>query len=370
MVGANLELTIFVVQLFLYIFSAFLLVRVVAKNVSERAGHAIAVGLGLNIFVSPYLGLSLTDGLSVSIQITSIAVLAKVYFEVNSLSLRKLAMMGIGVGILAGEALMVRPANILFMAVIATTCIATAIRHRDTAIWPMVKFFSLSVFGFSLAVAPQLVVNVRLFDTWTFMPVYHLGSLQIDYGVRYLKYGTRIADIAHPMPYMNPWYHGDVDVSVKWYLLHPVAGIATVAMHIFGVLDFDYLFVYIYDTNPWYRWPLFFFSQTVNFFGIVGIVRCARAAIYHDHSREHDAARLMMSLLSAFFVTWIAICSISAVENRFALPMVAVLLPCAISSVRWLVDRKRSVVVLAVFSAYLVVAAYASSFLSGLKVVS
>ncbi|WP_296661912.1 hypothetical protein [Paraburkholderia sp.] len=366
----GVEFAIFAVQLLIYIYSVYLLNRVISKNVSERAGNAIAIGLGVNIFISPYIGIALTESLSVSLQIAAIAVLARAYFEVNSLSLRKMALMGLTAGIISGLALMVRPANILFMAIVIAGCVTTAFHRRETASRTMAIFLLFSIFGFSLAVAPQFVVNVHLFNSWTFMPVYHLGSLQIDFGEQYLKYGTRIANVARPMPYVNPWYHGDGAASLKWYVLHPAAGISTIAMHIFGVLDFDFLFVYIYDTDPWYRWPLFFLSQAANFFGILGIARCMRAAINRGHSSERDGARLMIVLLSVFAITWLAICSVSAVENRFALPMVAIFLPCAVASIRWLVGSKRVVSVLAMFAVYLAVAAYASTFLSGLKVVA
>ncbi|WP_296661910.1 hypothetical protein [Paraburkholderia sp.] len=142
----------------------------------------------------------------------------------------------------------------------------------------------------------------------------------------------------------------------------------TVAFHIFGALDFDALFPYIYDARPWYRPLLFIACQTANFWGVVGAIRCLKIAVVRDGGPKAPAARFAVAMLAAFVVTWLAVYSISAVENRFALPMIAIFIPFAIGAIFERVEQRKIGALLAVtFCAYLAAAAWASLFLSSLR---
>ena len=118
-----------------------------------------------------------------------------------------------------------------------------------------------------------------------------------------------------------------------WYIYHPIAGLGTLLLKVFNVLDVDLLFPYGEARNPWYRWPICVFNQLLLCFGFVGTLWSARA----EATRE---VRFAAFVVTVYFFCFMGVHSVAAVESRYGLPMLAIAL--AICSVRRIILAPRS----------------------------
>jgi len=359
-------IALFAVQLAVYFSAVILLSGNLTKLVSLRVGNLVFFALTANVFLYPYLAISLSDGMSVSLLIFIAALI--VHMQSSGLSAARVFLMGV----LLGLGIMVRPANLYWLAMPVVLLGLFAWSERQGRGWLLLRFGAALVLGFFLAVLPQIIINYRFFDELTFLPVFKLGSFQIRSGILMIKYGTNMTGNGPPaMVYPNIWFNNAVP-DLSWYFLHPWLGVRTMFLHLFSALDFDYLFCYIYDLRPKYRPVLFLYSQTVLFWGVVGFFAAARDIRVWEQrgGTKPKASVVFMALLLAAVLGWCAVTSISAVENRFSLPMVAILLPLAAWALighRW--ENRRSLILCgSLFCCYLIFAAWVSYTISSLVV--
>jgi hypothetical protein len=358
---------IMLMQLFAYLLSSWFLYRVVGKRYSARSARYVLSGLLANVFVLPYLGISLTDGLSLSIEIFALSLMLIMLSDAAENPTSRLLGLGFGLGFVVGFGVMVRPSNIHWIPVCAVALIGVAAARGKAKAIPSVWIVAASVFGFCLAVFPQFLVNTMTFHRHTFLPVYDLGALQFDGGVKNLKYGTNMISVNPALLYPNPWYHDGKSstATLGWYFQHPWNGFKTVFFHIFGALTFDTLFPYTYDLNPWYKPLLFLFNQATIFWGCVGYWdQTKRARVNGISSTEAQAA----VLIGIYVTSWCAIYAFTAVESRFSLPVIAMMLPFALMSTWQRIEsRKIFSAALLLFVLYLFCAGYLAHFLDRLK---
>ena len=373
--GVSFQFLVFSTQTFLYLLLAFILARTITENFSGMVGKTVFVGLLANIFVYPYLAIGLTDSLSV------IALLAVALFLAKLLVLdiwhNKIfgILLFFAIGSITGFAIMVRPGNIFLLPISATGLIlCLAIPHQNRFRLVGMAFLAAGA-GFVLTVLPQLFYNLKHFNHVSIFPFFDLTTFQISSGQKMIKYatGVRLRDLQYQgfsIPYISPW-GATADGTIAWYLNHKVIGLKTIGLHIFGALDFDYLFCYIYDNRPWYRSLLFFFSHTAVFWGGLGWLGVSIRwwSSRSDGLTPQRSALLITLLLSFVSVgSWAMVYALTAVENRFALPVFSVLIPFAIWGVgveasRETLRYKRFVF----FAFYLVVAWNLSQWLDSLK---
>jgi len=158
-------------------------------------------------------------------------------------------------------------------------------------------------------------------------------------------------------------------MDVSWYLHEPVRGIGTLALRMFAGFDFDSLFPYVYEARPSYRPALFAMSQFILFFGLAGLVLLAYPSLARRALGEAAAARFRWEapvtvgeVYVPAFAAWAVIHGLSGIENRFALPMVTLLMPVASGLVVALLAAFRSgaavrgIGVMAVFAVWLAAA--------------
>ena len=228
---------------------------------------------------------------------------------------------------------MVRPSTLFLLAPLLATLVFYCF-YSDHRAPTKIGLLTLCAVCFSLAVAPQIYLNIKYYDTWTFLPVIELGNIQINAGIKMIKYATVLTGNEPRLPYANPFLTPNTD-GIFWYISHPVNGFLTIFLHLFAALDFDYLTVYIFDKNPWYRPGLFIYSQSINFWGIAGVLywlkRCRTQKEWN--AKIYRGNIYLVSMISLFILGWASVTSISAVENRFALPIVSLLLPFAFWSI-------------------------------------
>lgn len=371
--GIQFGFLLFIVQLSLYFLATYLLSQVIAKNLSQLTGVVVFYSLLGNMVVYPYLGVALTDGF------TAILIVFIVY---SVLKISNCIFSGDGavrttgwlvlLGYLVGFAVMVRPASIYLLFPLLVVTAALFFGRKEYAI-SLASLLVLAVsVGFMLAVSPQIIYNYSAFKVFGFMPVENLGASQFDWGTHILKYLTNLSGGSLQICYKSPWTNGSHGEGLAWYVHNPIIGFKTIFMHLYGVLDYDYLFPYVYSLKIKYRPILFIFSQFVVFWGVAGYFYAINDLRKFDSilkSVKSNMTYLLFSLgFPALIVGWAAIHAFSGSEVRWSLPVVAALLPLA----GWVVFvRLRSVgknrVIYGAFIAYLIFAAIISRFLGNLK---
>jgi hypothetical protein len=352
-------------QIAAYGLSVWILYVVVRGRYSESVAMLVAFALFANLLLLPYLGIELTDGLSVAMAIGAVSLMLEAYSEAHRASLSKLSTLLFFVGLIVGFGVMIRPGNLHWIPACALSVLMICIRRRPQGAQAAAAVVLSVLLGFGLAVMPQFLLNTAVFHRHTFLPTYDLSGLQFDLGVKWLKYATHVTTAWHGygMPYVNPWYLDGMSstATLHWYVDNPVRGLKTAALHLFGALDFDYLFCYIHGGSPWYRPLLFIYCHTVLFWGVAGYLRLAKQAMVTGRNSVETYAAI---LILTYVASWAAVYAFTAVENRFALPIITLCLPLAFWQIRKVTETQNSrSLQLMMFASYLACAGYFSHFL-------
>ncbi len=335
----DLSFVVCLMQTALYLSVSALLYRTLRRLYPAVDFRFVPAALFCNLLLAPYLALTMTDGLSVALNLTTVLLAVLVWDS----SLRRQwllgALMASCVGGVLGYSVMIRAADLFMIPPVAVfLALSLAGRaRRNVGFWVLVAL-AVSL-GFVAAVLPQAVFNFNAFGKLTFLPVMDFAEIQSYWGKIDLKYTTSAIGEPKGLNYVNPWFKGPA--IPYWYLHHAARGPKTFFMHIFGALDFDYFFPYVQEWDPVYRPALFAFSQSVLFWGLVGLVDSFRSA--HACRAEGEAALAQAWVFpvsaTALIASWCAIHGATAMENRFALPLVTLLLPLAVRAVGQRVAR-------------------------------
>lgn len=195
---------IFLFQFIIYYF-AVLYVSSSVKLYSKTVSLLLLITLLINVFVIPYIGVSLTDLLYCTISLFIFGWLTRVNFIIeNNYSINK---------------------YFIFIGVVLT-CINITI--RPLAIWLIIpvgyyllklllnkqlsysKLFISLIFGV-VPLLIQCVINFIHYNSFTFFPVIDLGSLQVKWGIENIKYSTWVGGLmdsnfypSSPLVNINP----------------------------------------------------------------------------------------------------------------------------------------------------------------------
>ncbi|MGH2359828.1 MAG: hypothetical protein ACRDGM_04705, partial [bacterium] len=275
--GLPMSTAVFLAQLLLYFASAAFLASRISRSFGRAAGTVVFCGLAWNILLLPYLALAMTDGFSVVLLLAAACLL--VYLLTTPLRVRTIGLSAALLGAIVGFAVVVRPANLWFFALVVIGAIAViraprpniaeASRLRQTL--AALLFAGVAVIFALAMMGPQSALNWVRAGQVSPLPIYDLKSLQIDLGLKNIKYATRMIEKPAGIYYRNPLYPATAERrGLEWYFQEPLSGMGTVALRMFAGFDFDYLFPYIYDPEPPYRPLLFVISQLIVFFGFGG----------------------------------------------------------------------------------------------------
>jgi hypothetical protein len=343
--GLSLQAAVFMMQVVLYFGCVISLYRRVSRVSGPVASAAVYYALTLNLLLLPYLALTLTDGFSVILMLASAyLLLGMVSSESQSREMLRAALLGL----LLGIAVVVRPANLWFVSLLAvgTTlawrrhCVPGADQPDAKAIRGAVLFLIVAAVVGVVATLPQTALNWVRAHHASPLPIYDLKAKQVEAGLRNIKYATSMVGRPAGVFYTNPFFtDSDTRAGLRWYFREPLRGLGTIALRMFSAFDFDHFFPYIYDLRPAYRPLLFAFSQFVMFFGLGGVVllvspTLARRTLGPSAATDFcwKAPITAGQVFGPMLVAWAAIYSVSAVENRFALPMVTLLMPVAFAA--------------------------------------
>jgi hypothetical protein len=363
--GIDRSILVFAAQLALYLAGAVWLAAILGRHVSPRIGQIALAGLLLNPLVYPYFGTPLSDSLSVALEVLLFALLATLFFQgtadtaSRARRLGGIAFIGLLTGALLGYALMLRPGNLYLLAFGGLALPAVALLRRQPLLLLALPAAGL---GFLAAVAPQIAFNWQHYGQFSFMPVSELGKFQIDAGKSLLKYATWTKAGGQGIYYASPWAVG-TETGLPWYLHHRLAGLKTIAMHVFGMLDFEYYSPYVDKVKPRHEFLLLLISQGLVFWAVWGWLRLAG-----EWLRQRPALPALL-LPVVFSACWLMIYSLTAGENRFALPLIVLAGPWALWALARQPDRWQWEG-MAGFLVWLGLAHHAAGLLDGLRSVA
>ncbi len=247
-----------------------------------------------------------------------------------------------GALVCAALAAVVRPANVTILAAIAILWIVRALTTKSLSARALPVLFAAALLPF----VPQLVINLRAYGNPDPLIVADLYRDQTHWGMANLKYATSVLPGQPPeIVYSNPLYRGDPSPG-EFLRRSPVEYLVTLGVHLFAMLDHDFLFTYVTDLHPWYRWPLSAMNLVFLVLAGWGIVLALRTSPSRD-ARFATAAILFTSLL------YLGIHLPIAVESRFSVPIDLLMTPFfAIALLRigdlWRSGRRRAIVRIAV----------------------
>jgi hypothetical protein len=318
----TLPWVVFAVQIAIHLGVSWLFARRVASAFGDdRLGRVTLVLVALNPFVLILAGLLLTDFLSSALIAAAVALTLPPRMGQSAGSILRDGMLALLAITLATE---VRPANAVLVPVVA-------------ALWA-VRWWSLSRGDLSrvagglvlvglvgaLPVIPQAFLNWQVYGQVNPLVIQPLYRQQIKLGIDNVKYGTLLPPgypMAPMLEYRNPFSNGDTDL-VAFARSNPPGFVATVALHAFALVDQDYPFPYVRETDSWYRWPL----STLNYVFLWGAVLGLGAGW---RSWWRPGTRFASCVLSLVTGAYILVYLPPQVESRYGVPLFTLLAPAA-----------------------------------------
>ena len=291
-------------------------------------GRAVVVGLLLNPFTLSLTVDSLTEGLSTGAYVWVTAISLALAQAKSARAFTTLAVLGSSLAFFSIE---IRPANILilfgWLAALCSILIwkpgRSSLRFANSAI------LAASLALGSFALLPQIFYNYFHYGSITPLPVCSLGEFQIKYGILAMKYDTIVhGQTAAGYNYRNPFFHGQIDGGLQWYLTNPVAGAGTIAAHLFNTMNITNIFTYIRDLRSPFSFVtrVFYWSMTV--LGLRFILWFLPR--FGASLASTSAARHAVVFVCASQLLLLSICSISAVETRFGVFLNGLLVVCGV----------------------------------------
>lgn len=327
---------------------------------SEFAGRAFFFALVGNVFIYPYLTVPLADGVSVAALVFAAwAVCRIVDGHLRDADRRgPVAPAWLAFGLVLGFVVMLRPANIGWIGVALPLGMLAA--RRDGA-WVVVSLAAF-VSGYALAVAPQVWLNWQHFDRLGFLPPRDIGTEQLQWGLQWVKYATRVDPLSQ-LTYINPFAPSGTP-GLGWYF-NGFEGVRLFALRMAAAIDIDHLFPYVTSLSGSRSQVVRSLAHALAFWGVAGV--CALGARVRVSRRIDARIATFMACIVLFVLAWAAVHATTAYENRFSLPVLTLLLPAVamrIATVR--LRERREQLLLGAFLVYVALWWPLSTYLSSL----
>jgi hypothetical protein len=336
--GASWVWLVFESQLALYLAAAWM-VRQSIRLFAPSLARIVFIGLAANVLPLSYTAETLTESVSASLLLGVCASWLRLW---QSSGRGRWVWLVTG-SLLAGFAVMVRPANLFLAAAWLLAAGALVWARFDSSVR---RAGACAVMAICLLapMLPQYANNVRHYDKPTPLVASTLALYQQYVGVEHLKYATGLPPVPTPSVYYNnPFAQGrpiDGAKPLRWYVDHPLQGALTLGLHVFNMLDQDLLFTYSRDLDPWYRLPLALFTHgglALAFMAWLLFTRTAWQAslpplqgegLRNERHREFDR-RLPWLALTVLASLHIGLHAVTLVEMRFGLPLLVLAGPMA-----------------------------------------
>ena len=331
------------VQMAGYFAAAFALRQAIASH-SIRAARLVWMGCCCNIFALSYLALIITD----SFALIFLLLLAVWWTRSSCPSPRPSSARGRGGSALTatsftGAALtgclvIIRPGNLLLLPVFAAGLAALLWMKPQYRKLPLVSCALLGgLIGFALPLSPQIAMNRTYYNSLSPVPHEPLLYSQLFRGRYQLKVGgALVAQRLIPVFYLNPLFE-DAEKQprtwrvlpenrpadpLRWYVDHPLAGLATMALHDFNLVDQDMFFGHSPELHPWWRLPSILLDHCMLALAALGLIAWRKQA-------NTAPGLCAWALLTLFILAHFALYSLMAVEMRYGLPLLLAASPLA-----------------------------------------
>jgi hypothetical protein len=178
-----------------------------------------------------------------------------------------------------------------------------------------------------------------VFGTPSPLIVSSLYRNQTEWGMSGLRYATDVRPGKRPdIDYVNPLYRGE-PTPREFFKRRPVAYLATLGLHGFAMMDHDFVFTYITEARPWYRWPVAIANDLLLYGAVLGGILSTRRWRRSGRIDEIGFVFLSSAIAGA---AYLAVYLPVKVETRFALPLDLLATPFIVfglmSVARWLRD--------------------------------
>lgn len=289
------------------------------NTASPRARRALWFTTLCNPFVLIYTVEYLTDALSAALVLVSLSCAAAV-----ASADRPKYWDGL-LGLAVSSAIMIRPGNIVLIPMAVAAC------------WPgrpwaqRASAIARAGLAAAILVAPQMIVNWSQYHVAQPLVVARLGAQQMSWGRVAVKYATAaIPNRPSQVWYRNPYVattlvterhrpRNELDAAATPPSVslpdQALATVRTLPLKTVALLDQDLIFPYNQTLRPAYRWPVAALHFPILGFGVVGLIALLR---------ESAHGRRLAGLAVLFVASSIALHSLTVVEARFGLPLVAV----------------------------------------------
>jgi hypothetical protein len=312
-VNLPFKLSVFFAQLVIY-FCAVLSISNYLRQTSARLRSGVYLLLCFNIFLIPYIGLSLTDAIytSITLWVLLLAIRISLPATGDGAAPRSASRLVFGCAFLVSLAIVIRPAAIWLVGPLLYCLFTLTVRWGPRHI---PKLMAL-VLAAATPLCIQIFLNVIHFREVSFLPIVDLGQSQIVWGIENIKYGTWLGG-GSPQNYYSSAalidLSGDYS-SAAWYFSNPMDACRLAIFKLVGAFDFDFLVPYPVEL-PTFRWAPTLLSASIAWFGLCGVV-------YHLLTAR---VRCLGSrfLPAVFLASWAAVTLPSAIELRFSLPMMS-----------------------------------------------
>jgi hypothetical protein len=320
------RLLVFVVQLVFYLAACAAAARSFARAFPRRGMATVFYAAAvLNPVLLARATEVLTDLLS------AVLVLLAVVLSVDPARARRPVASAAGALLCAGLAAVVRPASVTIFAAIVLLAAARTLITRSLP----ARALPLLLVAALLPFVPQLVINRRAYGRVEPLIVAKLYRNQTVWGMANLKYATAVIPGLPPeITYSNPLYRGDPSPGA-FLRRNPLGYLATLGIHLFAMFDPDFLFTYVTDLHPGYRWPLSAMNLVFLALAGWGVVLAWRPSSPRE-TRFATAVIVFASVLS------VGIHLPIAVESRFSVPIALLLTPFFAIGLLRLADLWRS----------------------------
>ena len=334
LVRADLLGLLYVLQFGTYMVAVIGFSHHVWRRYSGLAGRAFFFALVGNVFIYPYLTVPLADGVSVA----ALVFAAWAACRIVDAHMRDAGRTGpvvlawLALGGVLGFAVMLRPANIGWIGAALPLGVLAARRGGAWAIVSLAAFVS----GYGLAVAPQAWLNWQHFDRIGFLPPRDIGTEQLQWGLKWIKYGTQL-DPLDKLTYLNPFAPAG-PAGLEWYF-KGMEGVRLFALRMAAAIDIDHLFPYVTSVGGARDQAVRSLAHAVAFWGVAGL--WALGARVRRDGRIDARVATFLACIVLFVLAWAAVHATTAYENRFSLPVIALLLPAAAMRIATLRLRER-----------------------------
>ncbi len=164
------------------------------------------------------------------------------------------------------------------------------------------------------------------------------------------------------MFYPNPFFEVTQGaLGLSWYFKNPLSALATLILKFVSAFDFDYILPYIYNLKPWYRWVSGFFSLSIFYFGLWGVIS-------YTFSKTKETFFFGPRLFPLVcLASWASVALLSMYELRFGLPMLVLFFLFSAERILHMQEMNRAtlyrslVVYICVISLFLFLAEYAAT---------